>query len=1483
MENNNNNNNNNKKKTKGNKAMTSPSNIHHQQRKTRRIVFRATANLQRGETLCVVGNTNRLGSGRIKRAMELVTSPKEFPVWYNLEPMTLPDKAIVEYKYFIRSGGKFSRWEPFEGHRTILAYTEGSLHDIIIHDSVNVSNNSNSDGGISTSKSINDLQKKVGAISLQGSSDSNNNNINNNNNNTKNEDDEDMEEEYTEDSVITNLSSKETNDSTDPNSVALNFDSNNFRNKKPSPAKISPLPSPQLSPHSSPSREFNKALSDKGDRDPNRTPGSTTSGSGSDFMGEELHLDAGDSIICVGFHLPIHVECVKDEKEPDKILDWVVTWDADALLSRKKATQADFMRILFVGTVKTFVPLDQQDIVTKKLERYHCVPVFLTPRLYENVWNGYINTTLWTVFHNAVDIYGRLPSLWWNGNIQEKQWEAYMDMNSKFAGKIVEVFCTGDTVWIQDIGLLILPSFLVRRIRQNIHIGMFVHKPFPSSEIFRTLSVREKLLRGMLNADHIGFHLYEYARHFLTCCRRILGLTVKDRPGGYILVEYQGRQVVVTVAHASIEPDVVINRLSMPKTEEYLAIFRNKYNISSNATGSSGNGNSYRKKYIVGIDRIERMCGLPIKLLAYRTFLDANPQWVGRCVLIQYGLRCPERGDDYVDTKKRINEEISKINLAATGISDGGDNPAIIYHEVDRVNVYERTALFKIGDIYLNTCVRQGLDLMPLEYCAIRAKENNMPCGILAISEFASASRILPGAVVFNPFEADGVAKIIDRCLTMQGMETTLRAEQNTVWIQQNSTTSWAERVLTDLKRFKKNRTGKLRIGYGFGLEFKMMGVQSDFSKLDHTAVVDAYRSSFNRVILLDVGGTITAAANLDPLSMYQRAKSRRRASKDDSSSNNENKDATTDVETKNEGNGNEQFGGNNDNTIETTTTAADSTARRPTEQVLKAIKRMAADTTRNTVFLLSGEKKKILKHLLGGDSSNIGLAAENGFTYKWNKVDSKWQMTNEMFDDSWKDTVKQIMQIYTMRTTGSYIDVKGSAVIWRFQDTDKDFGNMQAKELKDHLSVVLKRFPVQIIRGKETVEVRPEGVDKGQMVVQILNYADQKSKNDEVESDNENSNISQDDSAIGSDGTTSGRPRVTFSDSPQKQQQKSAPVDFILCIGDENDDEPMFQKIHARYEERGLVPRQGPASAAGVMGMKVDERHRQGELQTPRQNRSKNDGNTKTTEDNIKESAFFGSKSKELSGKGGPTDKAIPPRAKSGSSSNNLASLSKGSFNDLTAFGASQRNESRDSLSSSNSAFSSHKSSSGTRTKIFTATVGAKPSSARYFIHSSDDVGTLLESLAKVSWLSRMSIRSRSMGDLKGMNKSRSLRPQNGGASNSDFNSRSSGGMLGLRMNTAVRRSQTTAVSTTLGGVGDRDSLASLTSFAEKRQLQRNKASASMVNLADMANKRVGLGQIMEEVDEMRKDGGGPKIASNIDEYFNHLDDDEDEGGLFF
>jgi len=58
-------------------------------------------------------------------------------------------------------------------------------------------------------------------------------------------------------------------------------------------------------------------------------------------------------------------------------------------------------------------------------------------------------------------------------------------------------------------------------------VGWFLHTPFPSSEIYRTLPVREEVLRAVLKADLIGFHTYDYARHFISSCTRILGLEVR--------------------------------------------------------------------------------------------------------------------------------------------------------------------------------------------------------------------------------------------------------------------------------------------------------------------------------------------------------------------------------------------------------------------------------------------------------------------------------------------------------------------------------------------------------------------------------------------------------------------------------------------------------------------------------------------------------------------------------------------------------------------------------------------------------------------------------------------------------------------------------------------------------------------------------------------------------------------------------------------
>ena len=57
----------------------------------------------------------------------------------------------------------------------------------------------------------------------------------------------------------------------------------------------------------------------------------------------------------------------------------------------------------------------------------------------------------------------------------------------------------------------------------DVAIGFFLHIPFPSFEVFRILPWRTELLEGMLGADLIGFHTYDYERHFFSSVRRLLG------------------------------------------------------------------------------------------------------------------------------------------------------------------------------------------------------------------------------------------------------------------------------------------------------------------------------------------------------------------------------------------------------------------------------------------------------------------------------------------------------------------------------------------------------------------------------------------------------------------------------------------------------------------------------------------------------------------------------------------------------------------------------------------------------------------------------------------------------------------------------------------------------------------------------------------------------------------------------------------------
>ena len=224
--------------------------------------------------------------------------------------------------------------------------------------------------------------------------------------------------------------------------------------------------------------------------------------------------------------------------------------------------------------------------------RFRCYPLFIEPEIQRN-HHLYSEGTLSWVFHSVVGVYGELPTRWWHRERQATTWEAYLTANKKFSELVVELYNEGDIVWVQGHELLLLPSFLARKLRsRQVKVGLFLHVPFPSSELFRTLSVSDELLRSMLCADHIGFHIFEYARHFLACCRRILGLPFYSEKGGFLGVDVQGRHVVVTVCHAGIEPSFVTSRLQREGVKQieggYRAIARGEAPPGGGDTEFSG-------------------------------------------------------------------------------------------------------------------------------------------------------------------------------------------------------------------------------------------------------------------------------------------------------------------------------------------------------------------------------------------------------------------------------------------------------------------------------------------------------------------------------------------------------------------------------------------------------------------------------------------------------------------------------------------------------------------------------------------------------------------------------------------------------------------------------------------------------------------------------------------------------------------------------
>ncbi|CAM9975335.1 unnamed protein product [Pylaiella littoralis] len=750
-----------------------------------------------------------------------------------------------------------------------------------------------------------------------------------------------------------------------------------------------------------------------------------------------------DGVVVVSFFLPVLIG--KDESGK-----WLVEWDYESLLSLHSA-EID-MRVTRVGFLRYAegIKPEEEDAVAKALLPFSCVPVFLDKALATKFYRDFCKGVLWPVFHHVVDVYGDQVMRFFTQDTLADLWQCYGNVNRRFRDKIVEVYNEGDMVWVHGFHLLLLPSFLTRVLR-TARVGLFLHTPFPSSEIFRTLPFREDLLRGMLNADQIGFHLFEYARHFLTCCKRILGLNEGDGNNrGNRNVFYNGRTVSIESIHGGIEPSIIAAKLAHPEFAARAAALRKEYE---------------GRFVFVGIDKVERLKGLQLKFTAFYKLLLECPHLAETVVLLQLGISVREREQDYHQCLTELRTLALKIN---TQFAPSPDRPVIVL-ELEDENVFtleRRLPYLCVADCLLTTSVRDGLNNLPLEYVVVQASTRVQNPGVMMLSEFTSSMRVMRGAVRINPWKVKAVAHVMAE--VVQEMTVKTRKERLVdclEYVNTNTTSYWAAQILMDLKAVGRSADRSIMSPIGFGLNFRVVGMESNFSLLDVAAVMKGYRSATRRVIFLDYGGTICTTAKRN--SLYYAHSSKQK-----------------------------------ENT-------------KAPESLRQLLTTLCADP-RNLVFVISGREKEEMQVALG-DVKNLGLAAEHGLHFRFpgelkmsdshlNAQDPsdaerdpsflkrKWETLVAVRDQSWKQLTRTIMNLYAKRTHGTYVVNKGSALLWQFRDADPEFGWLQSKELEDHLTTVLKSFSVEILRGTGSsdaeggyIEVRPGGVNKGAFVSAVM------------------------------------------------------------------------------------------------------------------------------------------------------------------------------------------------------------------------------------------------------------------------------------------------------------------------------------------------------------------------------------------------------------
>jgi trehalose 6-phosphate synthase/phosphatase len=613
---------------------------------------------------------------------------------------------------------------------------------------------------------------------------------------------------------------------------------------------------------------------------------------------------------------------------------------------------------IWIGWPGIEVPPERQEEVIQQLATLNLIPVFLSQEEINLYYEGFSNEVLWPVFHYLVPY----------ANFEQEYWDFYKLVNAKFRQVVERYLNEGDTVWVHDYQLLLLPK-LIREVQPQVTIGFFQHIPFPSYEIFRLIPWREEIISGMLGADLLGFHTFDDVRHFLSTTTRLTAAKSSNN-----IITCKERQIVVEAFPMGIDDEKFEQLSNRPNVIAHVASFKKNRN---------------NELFILSIDRLDYSKGIVQRLQAFELLLQTHPEFIGKLALFMVVVPSRDTVPQYKELHDQIDQMVGNINATYRTI-----DWLPIHYFYRSFSIEFLSALYCIADVCLVTPMRDGMNLVSKEYVASRSQNT----GVLILSEMAGASKELNDAILVNPNNVGDVMRAIVTAIEMPLEEQKVRMSSMRSVVKKYNIHLWVNNFLSKLKEVKD-------------MQQSLLTRYATVKMREHMAI--DYLNASNRYIFLDYDGTLVGFN-----SVIEKAS--------------------------------------------------------PDPELYEILNRLTDDAD-NHVILISGRNHNTLEKWFG--HLKVGLIAEHG---AWQRdLDGDWRSL-PLLTDQWKIDVRTVLERYTDRTPGSFIEDKSYSLVWHYRKVEAGLGELRVNEIINHLRLIIADKGLQLMPGNKVLEIKNIEVNKG-------------------------------------------------------------------------------------------------------------------------------------------------------------------------------------------------------------------------------------------------------------------------------------------------------------------------------------------------------------------------------------------------------------------